>query len=75
MLKTNKDIEKKIIDAYVNGSSFKEIGIKYNTNPVTAFNIIKRNNIQTRTKGGIYELPQNIIVEKYLSGEKNRVHC
>lgn len=36
----------------------------------TAFNIIKRNNIPTKTKGGIYELPIDEIVVLYKSGMK-----
>lgn len=69
MKKTDIEIENKVICEYVNnGLSFKQIGDKLGINSVTAFNIIKRNGICSRTKGGIYSLPIDEIKRMYLDG-------
>lgn len=62
-----KDLEDSVIQLYQGGLSFKSIEKELNglINSTTAFNIIKRNNIPTRTKGGIYKLPIEEIVEDY----------
>lgn len=67
MRKTNKDIELQIIDEYNNGLSCKKIGEKLKMNTTTIFNILKRNNITLRTKGGIEKLPINKIKNMYIN--------
>lgn len=68
MKKCSEEIESKIIQEYLSGKSCKEVASIFGYNSVTVFNILKRNNIQTRTKGGIYRLPIENIVEDYKSG-------
>lgn len=43
-------------------------GKYFNISAVTVKNILDRNNIQKRTKGGIYALPEEEIINKYQSG-------
>jgi hypothetical protein len=49
-IKTNDDLEKQIIDMYINGKSFEQIARELgNIDATTAGRIIKRNNIEKRT--------------------------
>lgn len=58
--------EQDIIKMYiVENLSCKKIADIINTNPTTVFNILKKNNIQTRTKGGIYKLDADKISDMY----------
>ena len=70
MRKTDKAIENQVIDLYLSGESFKSIENILHINSVTAYNIIKRNNIETRTRGGINLLPSEDIIRDYQSGIK-----
>ena len=70
MEKNNKEIENYVINMYNLGNSCRLIGDTLGINSVTVFNILKRNNIQTRTKGGIYKLPIDQIVSDYKNGIK-----
>lgn len=69
MKKTDQKIQNAIIQDYIHGISMKNCGIKYGTNTTTVFNILKRNGIDTRTKGGITQLPEDVIIDLYKSGE------
>lgn len=70
MKRTDPTIEKKVIELYKTGLSVKVIGDILKINSVTAFTILKRNNIQTRTKGGIYRLNDAEIISRYQNGER-----
>lgn len=47
--KTSKEKEKLIIDEYIKGCGCTTISRKYNISPTTIHNILKRNNIKSRT--------------------------
>lgn len=68
MKKTSLELEQKVIQSYLEGNSCKTIGNQLGLNSVTIFNILKRNNIQTRTNGGIYKLPVDDIIKDYKNG-------
>ena len=63
MKRTSPDIEKQVISEYNNGKSLSKLGESYG---------LKRNNIQVRTKGGIYKLDEDSIINKYKSGKSCR---
>lgn len=65
MKKTNIELERIIIEEYISGFSCTQIGTKYNMSNTTIFNILKRNNITMRTKGGLYKLPEKAICDYY----------
>lgn len=68
MKKTTKEIEQKAIELYSKGLSCKAIAKELPIESTTVFNILKRNDIQTRTSGGIDELPIDTIIEDYKNG-------
>lgn len=68
MLKTPKEKEQEIIAFYKNGNSMAKTGKFFGISAVTVKNILERNGIQKRTKGGIYALPEKEIIKKYQSG-------
>ena len=70
MKRTDKETELKIINLYNKGFSFIKIGKEMSINSVTAFNILKRNGITTRTNGGIYHLNEKEIINDYKHGVK-----
>lgn len=51
----------------------KAVGLQFSVNTVTVFNILKRYNIETRTKGGIQALPQQDIVKQYQNGASDSI--
>lgn len=62
----DRTVEIEIINMYtVLNMSCSKIAKKLNLNPTTVFNALKRNNIETRTKGGIYKLNQDKIFQLY----------
>lgn len=74
MQKTNQELEQLVIHEYLHpnkgSSGVKAIGDKLGLNSVTVFNILKRNNITLRSKGG-YEknyFDKDEIVSDYLNG-------
>ena len=58
-------LEQQIIKEYLSGSSCRTTGDKFGINQVTVFNVLVRNNVPRRTKGGINPLPMDEIVAKY----------
>lgn len=68
MKKIDKEVENNIIQEYKNGKSCRAIGEVYNISGATVFNILVRNNITKRTKGGIDPLPEDEIIELYKNG-------
>lgn len=68
MKKIEKETELQIIEFYNNGNSMKATGLEFGISPVTVKNVLDRNNIQKRTSGGIYKLPNEEIINKYKSG-------
>lgn len=69
MKKIPKEVENKIIELYKDGESIKSISIILNqmVKPTTVYNILKRNQINTRNNGGIYNLNIEQIKEMYFS--------
>lgn len=68
MKKTDEKVEQEVISLYQQGLSMKKVGDKYNISPVTVMRILNRNNIESRTNGGIYKLPTDKIVSMYKDG-------
>lgn len=60
------NLEQKIIELYQSGLSMAKVGAKVNRTAATVLNVLKKYNIKTRTKGGIYQLPTQEILDKYL---------
>ena len=73
MKKTSKELEQQIINYYNLGNSMAATGKYYNISPVTVKNILERNNIPKRTKGGIYKLPTEEIIKRYNNGESCQI--
>ena len=71
MQKVSREVEGNIISCYNSGVSMKKCGEKFGLSVTTIFNILKRNNIQKRTKGGIYRLPEDTIVSLYKEGKSS----
>lgn len=69
MKKTTKEREQEIIQYYNSGNSMAKTGENFNISSTTVLNILNRNNIQKRTKGGIYKLPENDIIDFYTKGK------
>lgn len=61
--------EQEIIRNYQNGLSMAAVGLKFNISPVTVKNILERNSIPKRTKGGIYKIPDEEIIKRYKANE------
>ena len=53
MKKVSIEQEKQVIDLYKSELSCRSIESELEINSITVFNILKRNNIPTRTRGGI----------------------
>lgn len=69
MKKIDKETELKIIDKYNSGASMKVTGEVFGVSAVTVKNILERNNIPKRTRGGIYRIPGDVVIARYQSGE------
>lgn len=68
MKKVSIETEKIVIDKYNSGLCCREISDLLPISKGTVFNILKRNNIEMRTKGGIYQLPKEEVIELYKRG-------
>lgn len=68
MTKISKDLELKIIERYKDGISMKNLALEFGINTTTVFNVLKRNHIPTRSKGGIERLNEEEIITLYKSG-------
>lgn len=69
MKKVDNVIERQVIVEYNSGKSLSSVGKIFNLSQVTVYNILKRNNITLRTKGGIYKLDEDNIVSEYKIGK------
>lgn len=73
MVRTSKELEEKIIKSYIdNKGGVKVIGDMYNINSVTVYNILKRNNVDMRSKGGYDRnyFDKEKIISDYSSGKR-----
>lgn len=69
MKKLDVEIENEIIKYYIEYFySCRKISKDLGISGATVLNVLKRNGIPTRTKGGIYELPTSLLVQKYREG-------
>lgn len=68
MKKIDKETESKIIKAYSQGNSMRKVGNIFKISEVTVLNILRRNNITSRTKGGIYKLDDSAVIDRYIQG-------
>lgn len=62
---TNLEFDKKVIELYKNGLSMQKVGEKVGKSAGTILRILRKYNIETRTKGGIRQLPVKEILDKY----------
>lgn len=62
----SKELEQQIIELYKSGLSMAKVGEKVNCSAATVLSVLKKYDIETRTKGGIYKLPTQEILDKYL---------
>jgi len=69
MKKISLETEQEIIKLYQSGLSMAKSGAPYNISGATVMAILNRNNIPTRTKGGIYAIPEQEIITRYKNGE------
>lgn len=69
MKRINKKTEQEIIENYQQGLSMAAVGSKFNVSPVTVKNILERNKIPKRTKGGIYKIPDEDVIKRYKNNE------
>lgn len=72
MKKVDINTRKLVIDYYVRGKSMKLIGELCGISITTVLNILKDNNIERRTKGGIYKINENDVVNRYKSGQSSQ---
>ena len=70
MKRLEETIEQNIISLYQQGYSCERIGKDLGLNRSSVFNVLKRYNIPTRTKGGIYSIPIDDIINSYNNGER-----
>lgn len=63
--KTKDALDIEIIKLYQSGLSMKAVGEEIGKNQATVFNRLKKHNVKTRTRGGIYEIPIEDICEDY----------
>lgn len=68
MKKIDVEVENEIIKLYCEGKAMRMIGEILNLSITTIFNVLKRNNVQTRTRGGIYSLDEKLIIKQYQDG-------
>ena len=69
MKRISQETELQIIEYYNKGNSMAATGQYFQVSPVTIKNILERYNIPKRTKGGIYKLPDDIIIQQYQLGK------
>lgn len=68
MGKIDKELEIKIIKHYADGVPMRFIAQELGLNTTSVFNVLRRNNVKTRTKGGIEQLDADEIIALYKSG-------
>lgn len=68
MKKTSKELEYDIIKEYDSGKSCREVGRIFDISESTVFNILVRNGVTRRSKGGLYPLPEQKIIQLYKEG-------
>ena len=67
-LKGKVSDEEKIIELYKSGKSSVYIGKLFQVSPQVILNILSKNNIQKRTRGGAKKLPIDDIIKEYQDG-------
>lgn len=69
MKKCKSEIEKEVIRMYQDGLSMLKIGKSIGKSAATVYRVLKRNNITSRTNGGIYQLDEQDIINQYRNGK------
>ena len=69
MKRISQETELKIIKFYNLGNSMAATGTEFAVSPVTVKNVLERYNIPKRTKGGIYKIPDKIVIMEYKNGK------
>lgn len=66
MGKRSPELEKKIIELYQSGLSMAKVGKEVGRSAAVVLAVLNKYNIPKRTKGGIYQLPTEEIINKYV---------
>lgn len=66
----NLELENKIIELYNSGLSMAKVGKEVNKSAATVLHVLQKNQIPTRTHGGINKLPAEEILDKYLNQKR-----
>lgn len=69
MKRFSQEVEQKIVSLYSQGLSMKECAKQCGMNTTSVFNILKRNNVASRTKGGIDPISDSEIADLYNQGQ------
>lgn len=73
MKRTSLETELKVIEKYKEGLSMAAVGKIYHISTTTVLAILDRHGVPKRTKGGIYQLPEDVIASRYQQGESCQV--
>ena len=71
MTRLNKETEQLIIEEYKNGKTMAEIGKQEHISPTTVMRVLNRNNIQTRSQGGIDKIDEEYVIKEYKKGKSS----
>ena len=66
----SKELEEKAIELYNSGLSMAAVGKEIGRTAATVLAILNKYNIPKRTKGGIYKLPDEEIINKYVNDKR-----
>lgn len=66
----SKELEEKIIELYNSGLSMAAVGREVGKASTVVFTVLNKYNIPKRTKGGIYKLPAEEIIDKYVNQKR-----
>lgn len=66
----SKELEEKAIELYNSGLSMAAVGKEIGRSAATVLAILNKYNIPKRTNGGIYKLPEQEIIDKYLNDKR-----
>lgn len=70
MGKRSPELEKKIIELYQSGLSMAKVGKEVGRSAAVVLAVLNKYNIPKRTKGGIYQLPTEEIINKYVQDKR-----
>jgi len=66
----SQELEQKAIELYQSGLSMAAVGEQINRSAATVLAILNKYNIPKRTKGGIYKIPDQEVINKYVNEKR-----